>query len=264
MINTPSIPYLILLQCLTFLNSQTGLKTETISDHCKAFLNSGNIMTCNRVVHETIPTQDEVQKIKTFFGDHAFTWIIRKDDEITSHMLEQNGLLDWGTYPAMEIDSTFLQSQSYSPAIEIKKIDISEPTLDTWAQIVAQSFNLEKSEILKVVHCLHSQLKPQALSLYLGFYNGTAAAAAYAIHHEDVTSLHWIGTAPDLRNRGLGYAITHSMSLDAKNNGCNKVILFASHEGKPLYEKVGFKEYCSYRIYYMHGSTEKIKHEDQG
>lgn len=51
------------------------------------------------------------------------------------------------------------------------------------------------------------------------------------------------------RNKGLGYAISHKPLLDARNRGFKQTILLASSKGRPLYNRIGFKEYASYHFY---------------
>lgn len=64
-----------------------------------------------------------------------------------------------------------------------------------------------------------------------------------------VATLHgpvaWIGTIwvhPDRRRRGLGLALTNWTIDVAEGAGCRTLVLVASDEGRPLYERLGFSD----------------------
>ena len=73
------------------------------------------------------------------------------------------------------------------------------------------------------------------------------------MYHEDAVTLHMIGTLPENRSRGLGYAVTHKGLFDVSCNGITKAFLMFSLMGQSLYQKMGFEEYAAYFIYiYKH------------
>lgn len=67
--------------------------------------------------------------------------------------------------------------------------------------------------------------------------------------HEATISLHWISTLPEFRKQGFGSIITSKALLDAKVNGFTEAVLLSSALGKSVYEKLGFQEYASYKIF---------------
>lgn len=61
----------------------------------------------------------------------------------------------------------------------------------------------------------------------------------------------WIGTifvAPDRRGHGLGKAITQATVDALERAGCATIVLVATREGRPLYERMGFQLQTRYRI----------------
>jgi len=58
-----------------------------------------------------------------------------------------------------------------------------------------------------------------------------------------------LGTIPAYRKRGLGFAVSRHALVEAKKNGYKTALLFASVMGKPLYEKIGFREYALYKFF---------------
>ena len=65
------------------------------------------------------------------------------------------------------------------------------------------------------------------------------ASAAIILYGEKVASIGMVIVHPDYKGRGIGKAITHSCmnSVSARTS----IMLIATDEGKPLYEKLGFR-----------------------
>jgi GNAT superfamily N-acetyltransferase len=186
---------------------------------------------------------------KIFFADVPFTWAIASSDHESIAVLEKNNMQHKGSFPAMMLDLDSLRSSSHEDEITIKKISLDNiEDVKKWILIVSQCFNAAEPELLKVIDLFKKQI-PHSLKLYLGFYKENAVAASMVIQHQEIISLHWIGTLPEFRNRGLGFAITHKALLDAQDLGCKQAILLSSVLGKSLYEHIGFREYASYAMY---------------
>lgn len=61
----------------------------------------------------------------------------------------------------------------------------------------------------------------------------------------------WIGTVwvePSWRRRGIGRAVTQATLDAADEAGCRTLVLVATSEGRPLYERLGFEVQTFYRI----------------
>ena len=61
----------------------------------------------------------------------------------------------------------------------------------------------------------------------------------------------WVGTIwvdPDHRGHGLGRALTQQVIDDLEQMGCRTLVLVATDEGRPLYERMGFELQTHYRI----------------
>ena len=56
-----------------------------------------------------------------------------------------------------------------------------------------------------------------------------------------------VGTIPEARGRGLGTAVTVRALREARERDCGLAVLQASEAGRPIYEKLGFREYCRLR-----------------
>lgn len=74
-------------------------------------------------------------------------------------------------------------------------------------------------------------------------------ATTMSVYNQDVVAVHWLGTLPEYRRRGIGYAITHKSLLDAYKQRCREAVLFGSVLGKSVYERIGFRVYAIYNTY---------------
>ena len=70
-----------------------------------------------------------------------------------------------------------------------------------------------------------------------------------AIYHDEVMGLHWVGTLPEFRGKGLATTICHVMLEDGKQAGYTQAILLGNPPAKSMYNRMGFKEYAMYQIY---------------
>jgi len=77
--------------------------------------------------------------------------------------------------------------------------------------------------------------------LYVGYMDGKAVATNLAYNGGGVTGLFCIGTIPEYRGRGIGTAITLAPLYDARDEGYQYGVLFASEFGMPVYERIGFR-----------------------
>ena len=59
----------------------------------------------------------------------------------------------------------------------------------------------------------------------------------------------WVGTifvTPDERGRGIGAALTRTVNEDLERRGCRTLVLIATEEGRPVYERQGFNVQTRY------------------
>ena len=66
---------------------------------------------------------------------------------------------------------------------------------------------------------------------------------------EGVCGLYFVGTLPEARKKGIGFSITQRPLMEAKKLGYKAAILQASNMGRPVYLKLGFKEYSKMGSY---------------
>jgi GNAT superfamily N-acetyltransferase len=240
--------YALLLCYLLYIDPEIGLECDLVTNNCSIVTTQSSMRSCNRVCNSIVPTDLEVYEIKSLFQETPFTWVVNATDSESIKILERNDLNYKGSFPAMILGLHALCSTGYND-IRVEAIDLTEHAIEAWLTIVSQSFNVSKSELSKVIDLFKRKIVLGALRLYIGYYQDKAVAAGMTIEHQDTVSVHWVGTLPEYRKRGLGFAVTHKALFDAKARGTKQAILLSSILGRSVYERLGFKGYALYKIY---------------
>jgi ribosomal protein S18 acetylase RimI-like enzyme len=78
---------------------------------------------------------------------------------------------------------------------------------------------------------------------YVGYVDGKVVTTATAHLYEGKVFLSAVGTHPDYRNRGYGTAMSkHALQMAMEQSGSTISLLYATQMGKPIYEKIGFRQ----------------------
>jgi predicted GNAT family acetyltransferase len=241
MLNDTLLPYLL------FMNSGNP-SFDYQTEHVFAMNSGAQLPFCNRVYGTAETTSSEIAQVKNFYGTTPFRWFVESTETTLIQRLEESGLSYKISFPAMTINLKTLVNEKQSNSIEVKKIDSENLTL--WISLVTQSYNIsDVSAFAQFIDYLISKNGHKNLHFYTGYYQGTPAASSMAIDHGKSVGLHWVGTLPEYRHKGLGYAVSLQPLREAKKKGFAQALLFASEMGKPVYEKIGFKEYALYKVF---------------
>src|SRR3990167_7934778 len=82
----------LFLSYLLFIDPLMNDKVYYRTEHCIAFKSGIFDNDCNRVFHNEIPTNEEIQEIQRFFGDVPYSWFIHVKDDAMQQILQNNGL----------------------------------------------------------------------------------------------------------------------------------------------------------------------------
>lgn len=78
---------------------------------------------------------------------------------------------------------------------------------------------------------------------YIGLLRGRPVATAQLLLGGGVAGLYGLSTVPRARGQGIGGAMTLFALCQALGMGYHVGVLYASEVGRPLYERLGFREY---------------------
>jgi predicted acetyltransferase len=78
---------------------------------------------------------------------------------------------------------------------------------------------------------------------------GVPVASAALVLDSGVAGIYAVATLPEARNRGIGKPMTATALREARQLGYRVGILQSSSMGHPIYEKMGFRDVCTYRLY---------------
>lgn len=223
-----------------------------------AFKSGNNMASCNRVIITKNTNASELQAVHNFYAGNKYAfWIDPADDDAKSK-IEQQGFSYYGPFQAMKLEISNLKLKPIDAKITVRPVTGDEELFSSWAEIVVRSYApdlqgdeqknyLEQFKIfiqyLKQVHA------PGDITFYLGLWDNVPVATGMFIKCSDFVAIHRIGTLPEFRNRGIGYAVTSLPLEDFKKQGIGQALLLASPSGCPLYEKIGFEYLATYAIY---------------
>ena len=99
---------------------------------------------------------------------------------------------------------------------------------------------------------------------YLALLNGQPVGTSQVFLSAGVAGIYNVTCLPEVRQQGIGAAITLAPLLEARKMGYRISILQASHLGYPVYRRLGFQEYGKLNIYLWENETKLPATEGSG
>ncbi len=163
-----------------------------------------------------------------------------------------HGFTHTGGPVGMAADLQALNESLVSPPELSIQYALDEAAVRTHAAIVAQVFDMPDLMIDPFVDFMRTvgltSLYPQRN--YLGLLAGEPVATSTLFLGAGVAGIYSVATLPEARGRGIGTAMTLAPLLEARAEGYRIGILHATKMGFPIYQRIGFQEYC--RIDHYH------------
>jgi GNAT superfamily N-acetyltransferase len=166
------------------------------------------------------------------------------------HLVEF-GFHNAGAEPGMAADLLALNEDVAYPSRLIVERVRSEQQLDVWAQTLAQDFGEGEREA-NWVREVYEEIglgDDVAFRHYLAWLDGEAVATATLFLGAGVAGIYFVMTVPQARRQGIGAAVTLAALRDARDLGYRVAVLGSSQSGYPLYQRLGFNEFCQIGIY---------------
>lgn len=84
------------------------------------------------------------------------------------------------------------------------------------------------------------------LQLFVGYAHGKPVSTSALFLGEGVSSLSFVSTIPSARHLGYGAAVTWAAIEAGQDQGCTSFYLRSSPMGRPVYERMGFRQVTDY------------------
>jgi ribosomal protein S18 acetylase RimI-like enzyme len=65
----------------------------------------------------------------------------------------------------------------------------------------------------------------------------------------ETSAVYGVAVSPEARGQGIAGAMMDKAMAEAKRLGARRMVLHSSMMGRPLYQKLGFVEQCSFPVY---------------
>jgi GNAT superfamily N-acetyltransferase len=92
-------------------------------------------------------------------------------------------------------------------------------------------------------------LAPEVAHPYLARIDGSAVASTVALDCEGDCCITLVATLPEARGRGLATELITRALNDARERGCATTSLQATQMGKPVYERLGYRDLGPYEMW---------------
>jgi ribosomal protein S18 acetylase RimI-like enzyme len=144
--------------------------------------------------------------------------------------------LKYGFTPSQ--DATMVRYGGLFEKIDFRDLEVRRVQTD---EQIFQIFALFYPEVK--TDWSHSVDFYKSLYGYVGYVDGKVVTTATAHLYEGKVFLSAVGTHPDYRNRGYGTAMSkHALQMAMEQSGSTISLLYATQMGKPIYEKIGFRQ----------------------
>ena len=190
-----------------------------------------------------------LERAKTFFKNRkkAFSLQLRAhvDRDIISHCKEANMFLV-GESPGMVLDEPVTLSAPPEEAT-IQWVD-DEKGLADFMTVVMEAYQdlAFPEDVSERYFMLHDRVLAPHVILCVVYHKGHPASAAMAMLSHGIAGLYWVGTRKEARGLGLARCCVEAVGNMAFDMGARKVVLQASRFGKPVYLKIGYREFTRY------------------
>ncbi len=194
-------------------------------------------MTCEEVQS----TVDDLQAKLNKKGGPAMWWVgPQTTPENIDALLGQHGLQPAGEAPNMVIELAALSSmQTNIENFRIEKVNkVDNPEGQAlWARTTAKGFGVPDPVAAEVaaLEATFTSSYYKAAHHYIGYLDDVPVAASSMVLDSGVAGIYAVATAPEVRRKGIGAAMSRMPLLEAKEMGYHVCILQASAMGYPVY-----------------------------
>lgn len=175
---------------------------------------------------------------------HSIEWLTEPAPQPPhlAQILQARGLTPEARHPVMTVPLTQVAWETPVPAeLRIEPVR-DEATLQDWLIASAAGYEAEMPKVQPYYNtyaCLG--FAPEgAFQHFVGYFDTTPVTSSTLLLAGGLAGIYDVSTAPQMRHRGCGTAITLACLRMAAERGYHHAVLQASEEGEPLYRRLGF------------------------
>jgi GNAT superfamily N-acetyltransferase len=134
------------------------------------------------------------------------------------------------------------------PELRVERVGSAE-MLGVWVETLGRGFGEGPREAWWVGEVYGELGLTDPWRHYLGYLDDLPVATASVFLGAGVAGVYFVMTAPEVRRRGIGGAITHTALREARDSGFQYAVLGSSPAGRSVYARLGFRELCTIDLY---------------
>ena len=150
--------------------------------------------------------------------------------------------------PVMVFDSS--QSNLHSPQayeqLTIKKVN-NQQTFEDFRAITGPAFDMPDFVSERII--TEDFVMEDDVTAFIGYLSGKPVSTSLLLISHGVAGIYWVATQADMRNKGLGEALTYHASLEGLKSAVRYCVLQSSKSGEPVYRKIGYQTVYHYNKY---------------
>ncbi|MFF0343776.1 GNAT family N-acetyltransferase [Kribbella sp. NPDC004875] len=174
-------------------------------------------------------------------------WHVGPSMRIDRSALTAAGFVHGGGEPGMAVQISALAAPRVVPGLELQRVT-DDAGLADWETTLGQGFGEGEKEARWVASVYRTLGYGDPWRHYVGRLDGSPVGTATVFLGAGVAGVYFVMTVPEARRRGIGAAITDGV-LRAAGDVAEYGVLGSSAAGRSVYERLGFREYCTIDLY---------------
>lgn len=214
--------------------------------------NMFNIICCHGKIDRP-SIQEAIDHFRLKLLPYAFWVGFESDPSWLEEELLASGLITDEMEWAMICDLSSYKPELISPNFNIKQvnnrrgvqeiINVMNGILPKEEHQAIKSFYEQSTDILLSPGC--------PSTFFIGYMNDKAISMSSSYCQEGLASIFDVIVLPEARGKGLGKGMTLQAMVDAQIKGFNQCILTATNNAKYLYQKLGFRDLKTMKVYHQ-------------
>jgi len=190
-----------------------------------------------------------------------FTWWLGPDStpaDLGDRLVRRGFVPEIEEIPGMALLLADLPDESPPAGVAIERV-VDAATFSQVSRVVVEGFEAPLELVSAIERFGAVGFEPtNPQRTFLARLDGRSVGTALAVRAGEVLGIFNVATIPDARGRGVGRAVTLAALRDGAAAGCTMAVLQSSDMGHPVYERIGFRDFATYRLYVLQEPEEPV------